>query len=939
MAELVGVVAAAAQLATACLSLLDATRKIKAAPATLQKYQTQLENIQNISITITENPLLQTLEVESQTKSILALVEESSLSLSARTGRLSQFWTLFRQERSLLENLNTLERHKTSLLLVIDSIQASTLQRIHVDINTMADKKTTTPTSESPASVEGHPFGIPSNDSLTLITANPPPGVNPWVSISQHPGPPRDSNFWFDPAQFGTEQAIRSYEPWTDDGSEAIIGHVVKVDPGCEDMLSSMKLPHPVVVSGATTVGRGLMLNGILVESSGKLGQFTMPGANVMSFMPRLHSIKSELSIIECDMKKCEHGFALSSANTVSCCLLIGMSVCSTGMFGSEWINSRCIMCDSPSKIRCDDCRVANFRHPRNGFKDSDRPTANHVRILTLPPSGTKGPVFGWARRIKTSDGTWALESEDPDLVAWHTRNPKNHTTQLINLALGLPPLGHGLHAHWVPWELEKQEDATCTEAHGIQAKYGFIFAMSPDGGPGNDERVLDVTFRDARHVVDFLLEGGTYPIIPDPRRFALMNPTAIVVPAIKTNSPFELINIVLGIKHDQSIEEIHISLRQPADYRPIFAACRLGLRYWTRLATLPETYHNRIVYSTGFHMYGGEFAHNLEVHRNTSDSDTPGPFTYVNTERNITSTILLHGSGAKIEKTHFWAVVSFLREGQLREDAINEGKTHEWPAWVVEALGPDHGAKLKHGKPDKEAFHVYWDIWKVHVGQPDMESPWDFEERHKNEAVFMSPEGTWPSMGVATPDYCSYTAAANALRDIDAHARAVGHINDARAADEAAYNNGRPMVFSEPTDENRWMDDLGQTSMNDMVGRFKTVCPRGPTRPRYNPGEKHFLRLDPPAENDHRPLGTETPGDVEYMPHADGPPDKSAVLVDMFRGTFTNLHKEYCLNRFGGGPIPPMTDDFIRGAMSIPADTEELSEQLRKMTMGLSKK
>lgn len=293
MAELVGVVAAAAQLATACLSLLDATRKIKAAPATLQKYQTQLENIQNISITITENPLLQTLEVESQTKSILALVEESSLSLSVRTGRLSQFWTLFRQERSLLESFNTLERHKTSLLLVIDSIQASTLQRIHIDINSMADKKAAAPTSESPASAEDQVFGMSSNDSLTLISANPPPGNHPRVSIIQHPGPPRDSNFWFDPAHINAEQAIKVYEPWTDDGSEAIHGHLILADPGDEQILSGMSWPHPVVVSDAAKIGRGLMLNGILVESSGKLGSFAMPGANITSFRPQFRSIHS----------------------------------------------------------------------------------------------------------------------------------------------------------------------------------------------------------------------------------------------------------------------------------------------------------------------------------------------------------------------------------------------------------------------------------------------------------------------------------------------------------------------------------------------------------------------------------------------------------------------------------------------------------------------
>lgn len=291
MAEVVGVVAAAAQLTTVCLSLLDSTKRIKSAPATLRRYQVQLEDIQHISLHITQNPLLQTLEVESQTRSILALVEESSLTLFTGKGRLSQFWTLIRQERSLLESFNTLERHKTSLLLVIDSIQASALHRIHLDINTMADKKPGSSTPDFPTCPELHRYSIPSESSLNLPDdSSVPEGAS---IFRQQNDPAPESTYWFNTDHPGAKNTIRSIDSFTGDGSNVVNGHIVEVSPGGEDALSKMTWPNPVITMRTKSEGRGLLVNGLLIKSTGGLGSYTMPGANITAIESKLYSVYS----------------------------------------------------------------------------------------------------------------------------------------------------------------------------------------------------------------------------------------------------------------------------------------------------------------------------------------------------------------------------------------------------------------------------------------------------------------------------------------------------------------------------------------------------------------------------------------------------------------------------------------------------------------------
>lgn len=163
MAEVVGVVASASQLAALCLSLVDLLRKIKGAETLLQKYQHQLQDLRVLSGYISENPLLQTSrEVEDCTNSLLLLIDRSQLHCVLRKNRFSRTWYLLQREKDLQETFATLERQKASLSLVVEHVQACALHKIQAGVDAMATKQghTTSKTGLSPSDSGARRSGI-----------------------------------------------------------------------------------------------------------------------------------------------------------------------------------------------------------------------------------------------------------------------------------------------------------------------------------------------------------------------------------------------------------------------------------------------------------------------------------------------------------------------------------------------------------------------------------------------------------------------------------------------------------------------------------------------------------------------------------------------------------------------------------------------------------
>ncbi|KAK1703993.1 hypothetical protein BDP67DRAFT_584148 [Colletotrichum lupini] len=140
MAEIVGVAAAASQLAVSCFAILELMKKIKDVPSALKDYQTHLQELCDLSTSISLNPLLQTKEIGSQTLSLQAIVNQYDIESILSRSRLLQSLGFLRKERDLKNTLNILERRKSHLSLIIHNIEASTLHQIQSDIRVMANR-------------------------------------------------------------------------------------------------------------------------------------------------------------------------------------------------------------------------------------------------------------------------------------------------------------------------------------------------------------------------------------------------------------------------------------------------------------------------------------------------------------------------------------------------------------------------------------------------------------------------------------------------------------------------------------------------------------------------------------------------------------------------------------------------------------------------------
>ncbi|KAG4262100.1 hypothetical protein FPRO03_10973 [Fusarium proliferatum] len=141
MAEILGVAASATQLGVACFSLIDVMRKIKGGASTLKRYHEQLQELQSISTSISENPLLQTPEIGTQTDALLFIINNNCLNSLLRKGRVLRTWGFLYREQDLLDIFVRLERQKSNLSLAIEQIQSKALYQIQTDIQVMSEKR------------------------------------------------------------------------------------------------------------------------------------------------------------------------------------------------------------------------------------------------------------------------------------------------------------------------------------------------------------------------------------------------------------------------------------------------------------------------------------------------------------------------------------------------------------------------------------------------------------------------------------------------------------------------------------------------------------------------------------------------------------------------------------------------------------------------------
>lgn len=138
MAEILGTVASAIQVATICVKLVNFTRKFGDSTGTLRKHQYDLQQLHGIAIAISQNPLLDTYEVAAQTSSILQTIEQSKIEEFLQKSPIYRAWLLFFNDQALKDLFAQLEKYIALLALIINNIQSTVLFSIYTDLSIMA---------------------------------------------------------------------------------------------------------------------------------------------------------------------------------------------------------------------------------------------------------------------------------------------------------------------------------------------------------------------------------------------------------------------------------------------------------------------------------------------------------------------------------------------------------------------------------------------------------------------------------------------------------------------------------------------------------------------------------------------------------------------------------------------------------------------------------
>ncbi|POS69194.1 hypothetical protein DHEL01_v212411 [Diaporthe helianthi] len=143
MAEILGVVAAAAQLATYATSLGDAIIRIKSSRVAIAEYRRSLDQLRTIARSVERNPLLQTTEVEKVTKGMINTFLESpackvlfNVPKNRAIRAISAISVVFYQKQ-IEELFRSIEHEKSSLAIFIAEIQSFHIHEIRSDMQSM----------------------------------------------------------------------------------------------------------------------------------------------------------------------------------------------------------------------------------------------------------------------------------------------------------------------------------------------------------------------------------------------------------------------------------------------------------------------------------------------------------------------------------------------------------------------------------------------------------------------------------------------------------------------------------------------------------------------------------------------------------------------------------------------------------------------------------
>ncbi|KAF5644995.1 uncharacterized protein FTJAE_2619 [Fusarium tjaetaba] len=297
MAEILGVAASASQLGLACFSLIDVMRKIKGGASTLKRYNEQLQELQSLSTSISENPLLQTPEIGTQTDALLYIINNNCLNSLLRKSRVLRTWGFLYREQDLLDIFVRLERQKSNLSLAIEQIQSKALYQIQTDIQVMAEKKSPdVPTPESPFGKFPAPLV---EDEFTVFpynpnTPGPAPNIHSYndfisslvasrVSKDALQSQPPASHGNATPGQNDSSTSVPMQPNEQYDNALAVSGYhqrngrIIHIDEQMAARLSmdNVLQTNPITYNNSTKIGYGDQHNGNVIEFEGRTDYVT----------------------------------------------------------------------------------------------------------------------------------------------------------------------------------------------------------------------------------------------------------------------------------------------------------------------------------------------------------------------------------------------------------------------------------------------------------------------------------------------------------------------------------------------------------------------------------------------------------------------------------------------------------------------------------------
>ncbi|KAK2608150.1 hypothetical protein N8I77_006778 [Diaporthe amygdali] len=136
--EALGAAAAVSQFLVQIIATVNLVKRIKGSSQSLKQYQAQLEGLRGLCEDISNNPALNTEDVQKETQSILHTISTNNdVSILLNKGTFHRAFAFLLKERSFVDLFSLLEYKKTTLSLRVLSINCLAIHEIHNHITIM----------------------------------------------------------------------------------------------------------------------------------------------------------------------------------------------------------------------------------------------------------------------------------------------------------------------------------------------------------------------------------------------------------------------------------------------------------------------------------------------------------------------------------------------------------------------------------------------------------------------------------------------------------------------------------------------------------------------------------------------------------------------------------------------------------------------------------